>query len=117
MSSIPHTVKNVFIIDDSLFDRSCSSKTGFLAKVFDHCSMKYKRAYRMLTLGWSDRNSFLPDNHCLLSAEDDRNLLCEASAYDGRSLAGIHRKHSHRKATEGTLELIQAVKRTGLSAE
>ena len=32
--------KDVFIIDDSLFDRSRSSKTELLAKVFDHCSMK-----------------------------------------------------------------------------
>ena len=33
--------KDVFIIDDSLFDRSRSNKTELLAKVFDHCSMKY----------------------------------------------------------------------------
>lgn len=43
--------KDVFIIDDSLFDRCRSSKIDLLAKVFDHCSMKYKRGYRMLTLG------------------------------------------------------------------
>ena len=49
--------------------------------------MKYKRRYRMLTLGWSDGNSFLPVKHCLLSAADDKNLLCEASAHDGRSFA------------------------------
>ena len=42
--------KDVFIIDDSLFDRSRSSKTELLAKVFDHCSMKYKRGYRMLVV-------------------------------------------------------------------
>ena len=46
--------KDVFIIDDSLFDRSRSKKTELLAKVFDHCSMKYKNGYRMLTLGRSD---------------------------------------------------------------
>ncbi len=45
--------KYVFIIDDSLFDRSRSKKTELLAKVFDHCSMKFKCGYRMLTLGWS----------------------------------------------------------------
>ncbi len=70
--------KDVFIIDDSLFDRSRSNKTELLAKVFDHCSMKYKRGYRMLTLGWSDGNSFVPINHRLLSAADDKNLLCKA---------------------------------------
>ena len=68
--------KDVFIIDDSLFDRSHSGKTELLAKVFDHCSMKYKRGFRMLTLGWSDGNSFVPINHCLLSAADDKNWCC-----------------------------------------
>ncbi|MCX4295953.1 MAG: transposase, partial [Lachnospiraceae bacterium] len=58
--------RDVFIIDDSLFDRSRSRKTKLLAKVFDHCSMKFKSGYRMLTLGWSDGNSFVPVNHCLL---------------------------------------------------
>ncbi|MCD7883277.1 MAG: transposase [Lachnospiraceae bacterium] len=69
--------KNVFIVDDSLFDRSRSKKTELLAKVFDHCSMKYKRGYRMLTLGCSDGNSFVPINYSLLSAADDKNLLCD----------------------------------------
>lgn len=43
--------KDVFIIDDSLFDRSRSKKTELLARVFDHCSMKYRPGFRMLTLG------------------------------------------------------------------
>ena len=63
--------KDVFIIDDSLFDWWCSSKTELLTKVFDHCSMKYKHGYRMLTLGWLDGNSFITVNHCLLSGADD----------------------------------------------
>ncbi len=66
--------KDVFIIDDSLYDRSRSKKTELLANVFDHCSMKFKRGYRLLTLGWSDGNSFIPINHCLLSAANDKNF-------------------------------------------
>ncbi|MCI6125327.1 hypothetical protein [Enterocloster clostridioformis] len=46
--------KDVFIIDDSLFDRSHSKKAELLAKVFDHYSMKFKKGFRLLTLGWSD---------------------------------------------------------------
>ena len=41
----------------------------------------------MLTLGWSDGSSFVPINHRLLSAADDKNLLCKAANFDGRSLA------------------------------
>ena len=104
--------KDVFIIDDSLFDRSRSAKTELLAKVFDHCSMKYKRGYRMLTLGWSDGNSFIPVNHCLLSAADDKNLLCEAVNHDGRSLAGKRRRQSRRKATEVMVDLIKTAQQS-----
>lgn len=43
--------RDVFIIDDSLFNRSTSKKTEMLARVFDHCSMKYKKVFRLLTLG------------------------------------------------------------------
>ena len=109
--------KDVFIIDDSLFDRSRSKKAELLAKVFDHCSMKYRRGYRMLTLGWSDGNSFVPVNHCLLSAADDKNLLCEAGCYDGRSLAGKRRKQARLKATEVMVELVKTALHAGLSAK
>lgn len=109
--------KDVYIIDDSLYDRSRSGKTELLAKVFDHCSMKYKRGFRMLTLGWSDGNSFVPVNHCLLSAADDKNLVCGAADFDGRSLAGKRRIQSRRKATEVMLDLIKAAQRSGLTAK
>lgn len=109
--------KDVFIIDDSLFDRSRSKKAELLAKVFDHCSMKYRRGYRMLTLGWSDGSSFVPVNHCLLSAADDKNLLCEAGCYDGRSLAGKRRKQARLKATEVMVELVKTALHAGLSAK
>ena len=109
--------KDVFIIDDSLFDRSRSCKTELLAKVFEHCSMKYKRGFRMLTLGWSDGNSFIPVNHCLLSAADDKNLLCDAEKIDGRSLAGKRRKQSRRKATEVMIDLIKKAQQSGLAAK
>ena len=43
--------KDMFIIDDSLFDRSRSKKVEMLARAFDHYSMKYRSGFRMLTLG------------------------------------------------------------------
>lgn len=41
-------INDVSIIDDSLLERSRSYETEFLAKVFDHCSMKYKREFHGL---------------------------------------------------------------------
>jgi len=109
--------ENVFIIDDSLFDRSRSKKTELLANVFDHCSMKFKKGYRMLTLGWSDGNSFVPVDYCLLSAAEDKNLVCGAKSHDGRSLAGRRRAQSRRKATEVMLELLSSARAAGIPAE
>ena len=71
----------------------------------------------MLTLGWSDGNSFVPINHRLLSAADDKNLLCKAANFDGRSLAGKRRKESRRKATEVLIDLIRAAQSSGVSAK
>ena len=108
--------KDVFIVDDSLFDRSRSKKTELLARVFDHCSMKYRAGFRMLTLGWSDGNSFVPVSHCLLSAAEDKNLLCEGNACDGRSLAGRRRLQARRKATDVMVELIHSARCAGITA-
>ncbi len=109
--------KDVFIVDDSLFDRPRSKKVELLAKVFDHCSMKYRAGLRMLTLGWPDGNSFVPINHCLLSAAKDKNLLCEGKHYDGRSLAGRIRLQSRRKATDVMVELIHSAQCAGITAK
>ena len=108
--------KDVFIVDDSLFDRSRSKKVELLARVFDHCSMKYRSGFRMLTLGWSDGNSFVPVSYSLLSAADDKNLLCEAGCHDGRSLAGRRRRQSRRKATDVMVELIHSAQCAGITA-
>ena len=42
--------KNVFIIDDSLFNRTSCKKTELGSKVFDHTDMHFKKGFRMLTL-------------------------------------------------------------------
>ena len=108
--------KDVFIVDDSLFDRSRSKKTELLARVFDHCSMKYRAGFRMLTLGWSDGNSFVPVSHCLLSAAEDKNLLCEGKACDRRALARRRRLQARRKATDVMVELIHSARYAGITA-
>ena len=53
--------KNVFIIDDSLFNRTSCKKTELGSKVFDHTDMRFKKGFRMLTLSWSDGNTLIPD--------------------------------------------------------
>ena len=42
---------NVFIVDDTLFSRSSCKKTELGSRVFDHVEMKFRKGFRLLTLG------------------------------------------------------------------
>ena len=61
---------NAFVVDDSLFERTSCKKTELGSRVFDHVSMKYRKGYRLMTLGWTDGNTFLPVNSSLLASTD-----------------------------------------------
>ena len=110
-------VKEIYSRNKKRRGRSRSKKVEMLARVFDHCSMKYRSGFRMLTLGWSDGNSFLPVSYSLLSAAEDKNLLCGGKPHDGRSLAGRRRLQSRRKATDVMVELIHSAQRAGITAK
>ena len=75
--------KDVFIIDDTLFSRTGYRKTDMVAKIFDHTDMSYRKGFRLLTLGWSDGNSFLPINFSLLSSHKKSNQLGVMDMKDG----------------------------------
>jgi hypothetical protein len=86
---------DVLIVDDSLFSRSRSKKVELLARVYDHMSHKFVRGFRMLTLGWSDGNSFVPIAFSLLSSENERNRLCGVEdSIDKRTCGYKRRKES-----------------------
>ena len=110
--------RNVLIVDDSLFSRARSKKVELLANVFDHVAHKYTKGFRMLTLGWSDGNSFLPLSQCLLSSTERENRLQEASAsIDARSNGGKLRKLAQTKATSVMLTLLKDAKAAEIPAK
>lgn len=64
----------------------------------------------MLTLGWSDGSTFLPINSVLLSSENKRNRINEASAMDKRTVGYKRRQLSMQKGTSVMLELLKHAK-------
>ena len=65
----------VLIADDTLYRRDRSKKVELLARVHDHNTNSYHRGFRMLTLGWSDGNSFIPMLFSMLSSAKEKNRL------------------------------------------
>lgn len=91
------------VIDDSLLSRDRSKKVELLSRVFDHTTHKYRKGFRMLTLGWTDGSSFVPVNFSLLSSQNEDNVLCAPLAVkDKRTL-----EHKRRvKATSNTIDMV-----------
>ena len=108
---------NAFIVDDSLFERTSCKKTELGARVFDHCDRRYKKGFRLLSLLWTDGNTAVPINSCLLSSTQDKNILGPEGYFDGRSLAGKRRKLSRTKGTKAMLELISSALSAGIKAD
>ena len=108
---------NAFIVDDSLFERTSCKKTELGSRVFDHTSMKYRKGYRLMTLGWTDGNTFLPINSCLLASSKESNLIGPVEQFDGRSLAAKRRKLARTKGTEVMIELLRNAHSAGHSAD
>ncbi len=108
---------NAFIVDDSLFERTSCKKTELSAKVFDHCDCRYKKGFRLLSLLWTDGNTAVPVNSCLLSSTKAENILGPEESFDGRSLAGQRRTLSKMKGTKAMIELIRRALYAGIKAD
>ncbi len=100
----------VLIVDDSLFSRNRSKAVELLARVYDHIEHKYRRGFRMLTLGWSDGTTFLPLIFSLLSSEKQDNRFCGIDpAIDKRTNGYKRRAESTKKATDVLFDLLEQV--------
>lgn len=108
---------NAFVVDDSLFERTSCKQTELGSRVFDHTSMKYCKGFRLMTLGWTDGNTFLPVNSCLLASSKEKNLIGPVDQCDGRSLAAKRRKLAQTKGTEVMIELLKTVQNAGHHAD
>jgi hypothetical protein len=101
--------EEVLIFDDSTYDRSRSKKVELLSRVFDHSTHKYLKGFRLLTLGWSDGNSFLGIDFALLSSAKEKHRYNEINPdIDKRTCGYKRRKES---VTKSTMLLEPMVKR------
>ena len=99
--------ESVLIADDSLFSRQRSKKVELLSRVFDHTSHRYCRGFRMLTLGWSDGNTFLPVTFSLLSSPRDEHIICPVQEKDKRTNGYKRRIRARMSTTDVLIEMLR----------
>ncbi|MGL5719460.1 MAG: IS4 family transposase [Alphaproteobacteria bacterium] len=107
---------NVFIVDDSPYERNRSKAVELLCRVYDHSKKIYIRGFRMLTLGWSDGNTFVPVNSCLLSSEKAKNRFREALDMDKRTCGYKRRQMAQGTAPVAMIKMIRFALKSGLKA-
>ena len=71
----------------------------------------------MLTLSWSDGNTLIPVNSCLLASAKTTNIIGPVKDFDNRTLAGKRRKLAQTKAPEAMMALLDTALSVGLNAD
>jgi len=111
------TTTKVLIADDTLYSRDRSKRVELLARVHDHNTGRYMRGFRMLTLGWSDGNSFVPMMLSMLSsAKEDNRLAPMRADIDKRTNGYKRRQESMRKSTDVLVDMVALAMTAGTKA-
>jgi hypothetical protein len=101
----------VLIADDTLYNRDRSKHVELLTRVHDHNTGRYVRGFRMLTLGWSDGNSFVPMMLSMLSSAKEKNRLAPMrDGIDKRTNGYKRRQESMRKSTDVLVDMVKLAK-------
>jgi len=115
---LDNSSEEVLIFDDSTYDRSRPKKVELLSRVFDHNTNTYIKGFRMLTLGWSDGNSFLGLDFALLSSSKKSNRFTEITkCLDKRTCGYQRRKEAMTKSTELMEPMVKRVLGMGVRAK
>jgi len=110
--------EEVLIFDDSTYDRSRSKKVELLSRVFDHSTHNYLKGFRLLTLGWSDGNSFLGIDFALLSSAKKKNRYNEINpGIDKRTCGYQRRKEAITKSTKLLEPMVKNAIKIGIRAK
>ncbi len=110
--------EKVLIFDDSTYDRSRSKVVELLSWIFDHNSNSKLKGFKLLTLGWSDGNSFLPVDFILCSsAKASKRLQGIKKHLDKRCCGYRRRKEAMTKSTAHLEPMVKRALAMGIRAD
>lgn len=110
---------DAFVIDDSFYSRTRSKAVELLCWVKDHADgNKNKKGFRMLTLGWTDGNSFIPVAFNLLSSADSKVRINPAKeSIDKRAVGFKRRKNALSTSPDSALVMLKQAVAAGIKAK
>ena len=110
--------RSALVIDDTPQYRDRSKKVEVLATCYDHAEERYYKGHTLLTMGWTDGQTFIPVDYRVLSASDDKNLIYGSNIiYDDRTLATKRRKDARAGKPTLVLDMLRNVKGSESAAD
>lgn len=110
--------EKVLILDDSTYDRSRSKKVELLSWVHDHNTGRSLKGFKLMTLGWSDGNSFLPLDFVLCASTNaGKRLQGIMKELDGRCCGYRRRMEAMAGATANLENMVKRVLGLGIEAD
>lgn len=79
--------EKVFIVNDSLFNRTSCKKTELESRVL-FILIYFSKKFCILILSWSDENTLIPLSICLIASSKDTNIIEPVKNFDNRTLTG-----------------------------
>lgn len=96
----------VLILDESPYKRERSKCVEYLGSQYDSSSDRYYRGFRMLTLGWSDGHSFVPQQMELLTNRSADKRIGPDPDLDGRTHASSRSTVARQKTTTVAAQMV-----------
>ena len=110
--------EKVLILDDSTYDRSRSKKVELLSWIHDHNTGRSLKGFKLMTLGWSDGNSFLPLDFVLCaSTKAEKRLQGITKELDKRCCGYRRRMEAIAGATANLETMVKRALRMGIEAD
>lgn len=110
--------KTAVIFDDTPYYRNRSKKVELLSRCYDHSENRYYKGFELLTMGWSDGQTFMPIDFRLV-ANSDKNKLIEQSHIkeDRRTLATKRRIEATAEKPKLLLNMLDSLKERSINAK
>ena len=109
------------IFDDTMYERARSKKVELLARVCDHSDkgkQRFKKGFRLLTMGWTDGATFCPLMFRHLSSKEKKQRYNEANPdIDRRTVGYKARLQAMSKATDIVMHMLREAKKIGVPAK
>lgn len=99
---------NVLIADDTTYCRDRSKNVELISRVMDNSTKKWGKGFKLLTLGWSDGNTFIPIGFNLNTSKEEKKQLQPINkSIDKRTNGYKFRMTALEKKTDAMVELVK----------